>query len=209
MNLNKYEYSIHILLVGNSKVGKSSLVNKYTNNKFTEDYNKTILLDYKRKILILNDNKTLLNIWDVSGDNSCRYTIQQYYNNIDVCIVVFDLTNRQSFNYVTDRWIQDIDKNASTSKQIIKLLVGTKADMMYNIEISADEIQNFINKYKFRYFETSAKNNKNVDVLFLHACTEAFPNLEKIQKSNGKYNCYAPLLPKKKSCIYKYFCCWK
>jgi small GTP-binding protein len=121
-----YDYIFKLLIIGDSYVGKSSLLSKYVDNIFDENFNATIGVDFKSKHLDIDDKMVKLQIWDSSGEKIFKSISCLYYKNCHGIMLVFDLTNRKSFQNVKT-WLKDI-KEYSRVDDIPKILIGNKTD---------------------------------------------------------------------------------
>ena len=159
-NLKPVEYKI--ILVGDSGVGKTSILKKFINNEFNEDIKCTINIDFFSKSIKIDKNLyTNLKIYDTAGQEKYRALIKQYYQGTDGIILVFDLTNENSFNKLKS-WINEVSDNTEKA-QII--LVGNKADLIER-KIDEETAENFAKQRDIKYIETSAKEGTNILLLF-------------------------------------------
>ena len=159
-NLKPVEYKI--ILVGDSGVGKTSILKKFINNEFNEDIKCTINIDFFSKSIKIDKNLyTNLKIYDTAGQEKYRALIKNYYQGTDGIILVFDLTNENSFNKLKS-WINEVSDNTEKA-QII--LVGNKADLIER-KIDEETAENFAKQRDIKYIETSAKEGTNILLLF-------------------------------------------
>lgn len=162
-----------ILLLGDSGVGKTSILFQFTNNKFLELNNiPTIGVDYQVKMLDIEGTRIKLQIWDTSGQEKFRTITKSYYRGAQGILVVFDVTRRDMFS-LTKYWINSIKELAATDVEIA--LVGNKCDL--EKKVTKEEAVEFANEYNIPYFETSAKDNSNIDEVFIYLA-------KKIHKKN-------------------------
>ena len=152
-----------ILLIGDSGVGKTSLIMRYTKNLFNEDYLNSIGVDFKSKDLFIEEKKIKLQIWDTAGQERFRTITSSYYRGAHAIAVVFDLTKRQSYDHVK-RWMEDINKYAK--ENVLKFLIGNKADLKNEIQVSYEEARALASQMKTTYFSVSAKKNENINEFF-------------------------------------------
>ena len=153
---------IKLLTLGNSMVGKSSLIAKFIENKFFNSYISTIGIDFFKKKVEIGDNEIDLQIYDSAGQEKYKSISKQYYHNSEGILLVFDLTSQESF-VALDDWIEDLEK---VEKDLPIILVGNKSDLDGR-DVSEEEINKIIHDKKFEYFETSALNGSNVNEAFL------------------------------------------
>ena len=165
----EYDYIFKVLLVGNSDVGKSSLILRYVDQVWNDVFVPTIGVDFKVKSLEIENKSIKLQIWDTAGQERFRNVISSYFKGAHGILLIFDITSRDSFKEL-ENWLAEVEKNAST--QILKILIGNKCDLEEEREISKDEGEAFAMRNGMQYIETSAKINTNVN--------EAFEALSKI-----------------------------
>lgn len=159
-NLKTVEYKI--ILLGDSGVGKTSIIKKFINNEFNEDIKCTIDINFLYKSIKIDKNLyTKLKIYDTAGQEKYRSLIKKYYQGTDGIILVFDLTNENSFNKLKS-WINEISENTEKA-QII--LVGNKADLIER-KVDEDKAETFAKQRDMKYIETSAKEGTNILLLF-------------------------------------------
>lgn len=150
---------LKLLTLGNSCVGKSSIVIRYTENKFYNSYLTTIGVDFLRKVITVGDKEINLQIWDSAGQEKYNSISKQYYNKADGIILVFDLNSRMSFDGMMN-WLEEIE--VSTEKGIPIVIVGNKCDLTTR-EITTDEAYEFAETKNIPYFETSAMTGHNIN----------------------------------------------
>ena len=161
-NNKKQTYNFKIIVVGDIAVGKTSVINRYIMNSFTENYKSALGCEYKnKKIDIDAETDANLQIWDTAGEERFMSVTKQYYNDSHGAIVLFDLTKKESFEKV-DKWIKELKDNAP--KNIVIMVVGNKSDLI-NEKV---DLGNELNKYKnnYLYSEVSAKSGTNVSLAF-------------------------------------------
>lgn len=164
-NTKKYDYIFKLILIGCSNVGKSSILQRYIEKVFNAEYNCTIGVDFFMKSINMGDKSIMLQLWDTAGTEKFKSITTGYYRGANAAFVVFDLTSKLTFNSCSD-WIENYYKysNPDTVKHVV--LIGNKSDLKDNREISEEEINNFANMNKIKYFETSAKNGDNIEECF-------------------------------------------
>lgn len=152
---------LKLIVLGDEFSGKSSILHRYKNNEFILNKSSTIGVDFVTSTIIHNNNEYTLHIWDTSGQEKFNSIITSYYRNIAVAIIVFDLSNVQSFNNIK-KWFNNIDYYCN--KDVLIKLVGNKCDETKNVK--QRDINLLCRDYNIDYFEVSAKNNINIDALF-------------------------------------------
>lgn len=154
---------IKIIILGDISVGKTSILGRYINNSFEEKYKCTIQVECKTKVIDIDLNTAVkMTIWDTCGQEKYRILTKQYYRNCDGAIIVFDLTNKKTFEYV-NYWIEELRKNAPENISI--LIAGNKSDLTFQKKIRMEEIQKLIDN-NYLYYEVSAKTGNNISLVF-------------------------------------------
>ena len=124
----------------------------------------SIGVDFKLKNIEIDNKKIKLQIWDTAGQERFKTITTSYYKGAHAILVVFDITDRDSFDHVRN-WMADIDKFAKEG--VLRILVGNKCDLAHERQVSAEEAKEIANKYGIKYIETSAKDTINIDDLFV------------------------------------------
>ena len=152
-----------IILVGDVAVGKTSIIGRYINNSFDKDYKCTIQAEQQTKIIKEDNNTSVrLNIWDTVGQEKFRSITRQFYRDCQGAIIVFDLTQKKTFDYIPT-WISEI-KNYGNNDTII-IILGNKSDLTKEREILPNDIKKELND-EYLYYEVSAKNGNNISMAF-------------------------------------------
>jgi small GTP-binding protein len=162
---NKYEYIFKIILIGSSSVGKSSILQRYIQKVFNESYSCTIGVDFFMKSLDIGDKSIKLQLWDTAGTEKFRSITTGYYRGANAAFVVFDLTSKPTFDCL-DEWIQNYYKYSNPDSEKNVVLIGNKSDLVNRREVNEEDIEKFANNNNLMYFETSAKDGKNIDECF-------------------------------------------
>lgn len=166
-NSSDYQYIFKIILIGNSGVGKSCIINRYMKQVFDENHKCTIGVDFLMKTIEI-DNKTVkLQVWDTAGQEKYRSMSSSYYRGANVAFVVFDLTARASFDALPG-WIETYYKNGPENQKNI-ILIGNKKDLVEQREVTQEEAELFSQTNNMIYFETSAKEGENIEYVFHYA----------------------------------------
>ena len=158
-----YDKTCQLLIIGDSSVGKTSLITRYANGTFKEEYLATVGIDYFTKEEIINNQTIQVKLWDTAGQERFKSLTQNYFRNAQGVLLTFDVTNSESFDNLKD-WINSIKKNMEGNNIFIPLIViGNKIDMEDSREIQTEDAQKFASENKYKYFETSAKTGEGVD----------------------------------------------
>ncbi len=160
---NTKEINIKLIIIGDSDVGKTTLIYRYTDNYFNEEISPTVGLDNKVKKLNIQGLQAKIQIWDTAGQEKYDSLTSQLYKNTDGIILVFDLTNNTSFISIK-KYIEKIKKNCD--HKIKKLLVGNKVDMKDGIKVNKKDIYDLCKNNCLKYNDVSAKENINVEKAF-------------------------------------------
>ena len=160
---NNYNYLLKFIIVGDSSVGKSNLLMKFAYNKFTDDYQATVGVEFAAKNIKIEQEIFRVQVWDTAGQENFRSITRAYYKNSVCAMIVYDITNKKSFENV-QRWIEDI-RNQSP-KTVLLVLVGNKTDLPDKRVITFDEGNEFAIKNGILFAETSAKTGEGVQEVF-------------------------------------------
>ena len=161
---SKFDHLLKLLLIGDSGVGKSCILLRYSDDSFTQSYITTIGIDFKIKQINTGDSKVKLQIWDTAGQERFRTITTAYYRGAMGILLVYDVTDEASFGAV-ENWMRQIDANAN--KDVVKLLIGNKCDCdASERKVTHTEGKAIADKYGMKFFETSAKLNTNIDQAF-------------------------------------------
>ena len=181
-----YDYLYKILLIGDCGVGKSSILLKFTDDIFNKEHISTIGVDFKIKTFTYKNKKIKLQLWDTAGQERFQVITNSYYRGAQGIVVVFDLTNIQSFENI-GMWLANASKLATQHCEYI--LVGNKSDLGSSNAVPWIEIANLVDKYDLTYVETSACNDSNIDAMFEKLVNKMMNNnLIKNTKTNKTKN---------------------
>ena len=153
------------LVLGEGRIGKTCLIERYVSKTFKSGYIATIGMDIRQKKLEINKNDVTITITDTAGQERFRSITKMFYKGADGILVGFDLTNKDTFNHI-NYWIEQIETNKSKDYPISIVLFGNKCDATEKIEVKEDEIESLKEKYNFEYFATSAKEGINIKNAF-------------------------------------------
>jgi len=159
-----YDHLFKLLIIGDSGVGKSSILLRFADNMFSGSYITTIGVDFKIRTIDVGGERIKLQIWDTAGQERFRTITSTYYRGTHGVIVVYDVTNAESFVNVK-RWLHEIDQNCDV---VNKVLVGNKNDQPENKVVETEDAKRFALQMGVETFETSAKDNINIEDVFQH-----------------------------------------
>ena len=185
-----------VLLLGDSTVGKTCFLMKYTDKTFQDIHMATIGLDYRLRSMKLKSGKSIkLQIWDTAGQDRFRAITKNYYKGSHGIILIYDITNTQSFENVIT-WVNQIREEASSN--VIIYIAGNKVDMEDERKVDRDDGEKLAEELGFPFVETSAKNGININETFedlveridkVYGNVPQKPIKNKLYKANGKKCC--------------------
>ncbi|KAL0074637.1 ras family-domain-containing protein [Phycomyces blakesleeanus] len=158
-----YDYLIKLLLIGDSGVGKSCLLLRFSDDSFTPSFITTIGIDFKIRTIELDGKRIKLQIWDTAGQERFRTITTAYYRGAMGILLVYDVTDERSFANVRN-WFSNIEQHASEG--VNKILIGNKCDMVEKRVIAEEQGQELATELGIRFMETSAKANIGVEEAF-------------------------------------------
>ena len=189
--------NIKIALLGDSCVGKTSLIRRFVEDRFEDNFISTIGVDYFEKKVMINNKQINLVIQDTSGEERFKSLSKTYYKNADGIIFVFDVTNKESFSQGIKYWLTESD-NEKGENNYKKILVGNKSDLKDMRKVNKETAEKYSENRNMKYFETSAKTGENVDLIFKELVElilkDPKPKIENnklgsVEKSSNKKKC--------------------
>ena len=169
----QFHYLLKYIIIGNSSVGKSNLLLKFAHNKFLDEYQATIGVEFGAKNVEIDNKIFRVQIWDTAGQENFRSITRAYYKNSVCALIVFDINNEDTFNSVQS-WIQEC--KLQTPKTVTMILVGNKCDL--ECKVDRNKAKEIAEENGMLYFETSAKTGKGVDELFKKSAAKIKDNIE-------------------------------
>jgi len=163
MAKKQYDLLFKFLLIGDSGVGKTCILYRFSDDAFNTTFISTIGIDFKIKTIELRGKKVKLQIWDTAGQERFHTITTSYYRGAMGIMLVYDITNAKSFDNIA-RWLRNIDEHAS--EDVIKMLLGNKCDMTDRRVVSKECGERIAIEHQIRFLETSAKANINIDKAF-------------------------------------------
>ncbi|KAG2493951.1 hypothetical protein HYH03_007881 [Edaphochlamys debaryana] len=168
-----------LVFLGDQSVGKTSIITRFMYDKFDNTYQATIGIDFLSKTMYLEDRTVRLQLWDTAGQERFRSLIPSYIRDSSVAVVVYDITNRQSF-LNTARWIQEV--RTERGNDVIIFLVGNKTDLIDKRQVSIEEGDAKARELNVNFIETSAKAGLNIKALF-RKIAAALPGMESVSQN--------------------------
>ena len=187
-----FEEDCKMILVGESSVGKTCIINKYMFSKFLPDPTSTVGSSYLRKTLYFEKTKINLDIWDTAGQEIYHGLTKIFMKQAKIAILVYDITNYESFEQLKKYWYDQIIE--CNGKNIILGIAGNKSDLFEKEKVTNQEVLEFSKKINAIFKETSAKNNIGIDELidelskkyYETFINEKMKNMTKEEKENYK-----------------------
>ena len=158
-NKSNDHIKLKLLIIGDSAVGKTSMLLKYTDNFFPESHLATIGVEFKTKDIQYNGYNINLQVWDTAGQERFKSITKSFFRNANGIIFVYDITQKNSFKNVKD-WIKDSEANDTGFKRI---LVGNKIDLQNKRQVQLNEVKDWADKKNLEVIEASAKTGANID----------------------------------------------
>jgi small GTP-binding protein len=181
-----YDYILKLIIVGDSTVGKSNILSRFTSNHFRASHDLTIGVDFAIKTVSRNNTRYKLQCWDTAGQESFRALTRSFYRGTHGCLVVYDITSRKSFESLSF-WIEDLKKYCEATTAIV--LVGNKSDLIQQREVSTEEGKAVADHHGIPFFEISAKTGANIhcsfDEIVDRVSKKIFEGTIKMVKING------------------------
>ena len=170
---SKLDFQYKILLLGDTSVGKTSLLIRYTDDKFDSDSLPTLGVDVRYKYLSLEKKKIRLDIWDSAGQERFKNLTKNYFHGANGIIFVFDISNKKTFETLKT-WLIEVQKDVSDDVEMI--FVGNKIDLNEKREVNFQLLENLGKKNNIECFETSAKTGEGVEEIFTYLTKKLFQN---------------------------------
>ena len=159
---NDIDIKLKISLIGNAGSNKTDLMLKYADNYFPESHAATIGVEYKTKTIIMNNIRITLNIWDTAGQERFKSITRPFFNNTDGVILVYDITNKRSFEGI-ESWMKELE---SCNGEIKKIIAGNNCHLENRREVKRDTLNEYCNKKNIKGIEVSSKDGTNVSECF-------------------------------------------
>eukprot|EP00823_Brevimastigomonas_motovehiculus_P006705 TRINITY_DN55_c0_g1_i2.p1 TRINITY_DN55_c0_g1~~TRINITY_DN55_c0_g1_i2.p1 ORF type:complete len:229 (+),score=45.01 TRINITY_DN55_c0_g1_i2:167-853(+) len=159
----EYDYLFKVVLIGDSAVGKSNLLSRFTRNEFSIESKSTIGVEFATKSIVTDKKTIKAQIWDTAGQERYRAITSAYYRGALGALLVYDISKRSSYENVS-RWLKELRDHADVN--IVIMLVGNKKDLRHMRQVQTDEAKEFAKTHKLFFIETSALADSNVTTAF-------------------------------------------
>ena len=176
----EYSYSVKFIIVGDSSVGKSNILLRFSRNTFDPGHQATLGIEFANKHLIYNNTDYLIQIWDTAGQENFRSVTRAYYKASAVAMVVYDITKEDSFLHIQN-WLHDCKELAP--RTVILVLIGNKTDLEDQRVVARERGENLAKENNMIFFETSALNGNGIEEAFKKSIEEVDQKIR-----SGYYN---------------------
>ncbi|KGN63213.1 ras-related protein RABA1f [Cucumis sativus] len=166
-----YDYLFKVVLIGDSGVGKSNLLSRFTRNEFSLETKSTIGVEFATRSIRVDDKIVKAQIWDTAGQERYRAITSAYYRGAVGALIVYDVTRHVTFENV-ERWLKEL--RSHTDHNIVIMLVGNKADLRHLRAVSTEDAQAFAERERTYFMETSALESFNVENSFTEVLTQTY-----------------------------------
>lgn len=175
----RYDYLYKIVLIGDSGVGKSNLLSRFTRNQFNMESKMTIGVEFATRS-IQTDGKTIkAQIWDTAGQEKFRAITSAYYRGAVGAIIVYDIAKHSTYTNVLT-WLQELKNHADPN--LVIMMVGNKSDLRHLRDVQTEEAESLAETNQLSFIETSALDTTNVETAFHNILTEIYHNMSQKQK---------------------------
>jgi len=168
---DEYDYLFKVVLIGDSGVGKSNLLSRFTRNEFNLESKSTIGVEFATRSIVVDGKRLKAQIWDTAGQERYRAITSAYYRGAVGALIVYDIAKHLTFENV-DRWLKELRDHADANTVI--MLVGNKSDLRHLRSVTSDEAKLFAERNSIAFIETSALDSTNVETAFCTILTDIY-----------------------------------
>jgi len=168
---DEYDYLFKVVLIGDSGVGKSNLLSRFTRNEFNLESKSTIGVEFATRSIQVDGKTIKAQIWDTAGQERYRAITSAYYRGAVGALLVYDIAKHLTYENV-ERWLKELRDHADNN--IVIMLVGNKSDLRHLRAVPTDEAKAFAEKNNLSFIETSALDSTNVETAFQNILTEIY-----------------------------------
>ena len=180
-----YDILFKIILVGDTSVGKTNIINKYIKNEFREDFYATIGVEFSHKKFVVENRKIKAQIWDTAAQERYKAITRAYYKGATGAFIVYDITRKETFDDV-DKWRNELI--SSCNQEITVMLIGNKCDLEDQREISKEQGEEKAKSFGFSFLETSALSGENLEKGFQMLIEEIYQKYKVEQSKSDEIN---------------------
>ena len=166
---DEYDYIFKVVLIGDSGVGKSNLLSRFTRNEFNLESKSTIGVEFATRSVQVDGKSIKAQIWDTAGQERYRAITTAYYRGAVGALVVYDVAKHLTFENV-ERWLRELKDH--TDQKVVTMLVGNKSDLRHLRAVTTEEAKALAEKFDLSFIETSALDSTNVETAFQNILTE-------------------------------------
>ena len=182
-NVNGYDMIFKIVLIGDTSVGKTNILSKYLKGEFDPKSKSTVGVEFGVKNFKIENNIVKVQIWDTAGEERYRSITNAYYKGAKGSLLVYDITNKKSFENV-EKWISDLKANAD--EDISMILLGNKTDLEDKRVVTTEEGKNKAEFYNLTFMETSALNGNNIQEAFNELIMDVYKRNHELLENQAK-----------------------
>jgi len=168
---DEYDYLFKVVLIGDSGVGKSNLLSRFTRNEFNLESKSTIGVEFATRSIPVDGKTIKAQIWDTAGQERYRAITSAYYRGAVGALLVYDISKQATFENV-ERWLNELRDHADSN--IVIMLVGNKSDLRHLRAVATEDAQSFAEKHGLSFIETSALESTNVEEAFQQILTQIY-----------------------------------
>jgi len=179
---DEYDFLFKVVLIGDSGVGKSNLLSRFTRNEFNLDSKSTIGVEFATRSIQVDSKTIKAQIWDTAGQERYRAITSAYYRGAVGALLVYDISKHQTYDNVT-RWLKELRDHADAN--IVIMLVGNKSDLRHLRAVPTEEAKQFASENNLSFIETSALDASNVELAFQNILTEIYRIVSQKALDNG------------------------
>ncbi|KAG6480189.1 ras-related protein RABA1f-like [Zingiber officinale] len=166
-----YDYLFKVVVIGDSGVGKTNLLSRFSRNEFSTESKSTIGVEFATRTISVDDKLVKAQIWDTAGQERYRAITSAYYRGAAGALIVYDVTRHITFENV-ERWLKELKNH--TDQNVVIMLVGNKADLRHIRSVPLEDAQAFAQREKAFFVETSALESMNVENAFTEVLTQIY-----------------------------------
>ncbi|KAM3141303.1 Ras- protein Rab-19 [Paramecium bursaria] len=163
--IKEYDYLFKLVIIGNSGVGKSSLLLRFADDQFSESYLTTIGVDFRFRTMPIDSKNVKLQIWDTAGQERFRTITSAYYKGADGIVMVYDVTQGQSFDDIDKFWLHEVESYGEKNVQL--LVIGNKSDLEEQKQVDTERAKQYCQDHNMLFQECSAKTSDQVNQAFV------------------------------------------
>ncbi|XP_006641903.2 RAB11a, member RAS oncogene family, like [Lepisosteus oculatus] len=186
---DEYDYLFKVVLIGDSGVGKSNLLSRFTRNEFSLESKSTIGVEFATRSIQVEGKTVKAQIWDTAGQERYRAITSAYYRGAVGALLVYDIAKHLTYENA-ERWLKELQDHADSN--IVIMLVGNKSDLRHLRAVPTDEARAFAEKHGLSFLETSALDSSNVELAFQTILTEIYRIVSQRQMSGRSDSDFSP-----------------